>query len=297
MGNSLAAIPANCSDGPRFETSTPKELMIRKLLTLCAAAALTFSTLSSFAAETNNAAGDLKELVSRIQTKLREGQKTEELLAPELKEFDALLSKYQGDKSDDVAGILFMKAMLYGQVFDNSAKSDELMAQLKSEFPDSKPVQRMKRQEEAQKLQAKLNEGAIFPDFSEKDLGGKPLSIANYKGKVVLIDFWATWCGPCIAELPNVLATYEKHHAAGFEVIGISLDQDRTKLTSFIEKRKMPWPQYFDGKGWENKLAGIYGIQSIPATFLLNGEGKIIAKDLRGEDLEAAVAKALKAAK
>ncbi len=275
---------------------------MKKLLTLLAAASLAFPALSSFAAETNSpaaktnsAAADLKDLVTRIKAKLSDDKKTEAALAPELKEFDALLAKYKSNKSDDVANILLMKATLYGQVFDDAAKSKELMAQLKAEFPDSKPAQLIKRQEEAEKLQAKLTEGAAFPDFSEKDLDGKPLSIANYKGKVVLLDFWATWCGPCVAELPNVLETYEKHHAAGFEIIGISLDQEREKLTSFIEKKKMPWQQYFDGKGWENKLAETYGIQSIPATFLLNGEGKIIGKDLRGEALEAAVAKALPA--
>ncbi len=136
-------------------------------------------------------------------------------------------------------------------------------------------------------------DGATFPDFAEQDLAGNPLAIANYKGKVVLVDFWATWCVPCVAELPNVLAVYEKYHAKGFEVIGISLDKDKTALTSFIQKKKMPWPQYFDGQGWNNKLAAKYGISSIPATYLLNGGGKILGQDLRGDALDAAIAKAL----
>lgn len=94
-------------------------------------------------------------------------------------------------------------------------------------------------------------------------------------------------------ELPNVQKTYEKYHPKGFEIIGISLDEDEQKLKSFLKEKNIPWPQYFDGKGWENKLAMQYGIKSIPATFLLDGDGKIIAKDLRGEELEQAVAKAL----
>ena len=136
-------------------------------------------------------------------------------------------------------------------------------------------------------------EGLKFPGFEEKDVAGKPLSIDNYKGKVVLIDFWATWCGPCVAELPNVLKVYEKHHGKGFDIIGISLDQDEAKLTSFTKQKNMTWQQFFDGQGWGNKLAAKYGVNSIPATFLLDGEGKIIGKDLRGEALEEAVTKAL----
>lgn len=270
--------------------------MIRKLFTLIAAATLLCSTANSFAAETNSPASDLKDLVGRIRTKMREGKPTEQSLAPELKDFDALLAKYKNEKTDDVANILYMKASLYGEVLDNEKKQQELFAQLQKDFPNSTAVKRLKQQEEVAKLQAQFKPGATFPDFSKKDLDGKPLSIAAYKGKgkVVLLDFWATWCGPCVAELPNVLETYKKHHGDGFEIIGISLDQEREKLTSFIKQKGMTWPQFFDGKGWENELAQKYGIQSIPATFLLDGEGKIIAKDLRGEALENAVASALK---
>jgi peroxiredoxin len=142
-----------------------------------------------------------------------------------------------------------------------------------------------------------LAEGSAFPDFNEKDLNGKPLSVANYRGKILLLDFWATWCGPCVGELPNVLKTYEKHHPQGFEIIGISLDQDEKQLTKFLAQKNIPWQQYFDGKGWENKLASKYGVESIPATFLLDAKGKILGKDLRGEALEDAVTQALAANK
>jgi peroxiredoxin len=131
------------------------------------------------------------------------------------------------------------------------------------------------------------------PDFSGQNYSGKQLSLIDLRGKLVVLDFWATWCGPCRVELPNVLKTYGKYHDKGFEIIGISLDQDQKQLESFVKDKKMTWPQFFDGKGWQNKLAQKYGVNSIPATYLLDGDGKIIAKDLRGEELEAAIAKAL----
>ena len=253
-----------------------------------------------FAAPTSNATAGLQDLVAKIQTKLETGKNTEKDLANELKEFDVLLAKHQGEKTDEVASILFMEAMLYVQVLDNTEKGTALLTRLKTDFPDTKPgknadeiIASIKKQAEAKKIKAALVDGAVFPDFAEKDLAGKPLAIANFKGKVVLVDFWATWCGPCVAELPNVLKAYEKYHAKGFEVIGISLDKDETALNSFIKKKNMPWPQYFDGQGWQNKLAAKYGITSIPATYLLNGEGKIIGQDLRGEALDEAIAKAL----
>jgi len=184
-------------------------------------------------------------------------------------------------------------ATLYSQVLDNEAKGDEVLEQLKRDFPDSKPVAMLKQQEASKKIRAGLVKGAVFPGIQEKDLAGKPLSISGFKGKVVLVDFWDTWCGPCVAELPNVLKAYEKHHAAGFEIVGISLDSDRQKLETFIKQKNMTWPQFFDGQGWQNKLGQKYGVNSIPATYLLDGEGKIIGSNLRGEALEAAVAKAL----
>ena len=136
--------------------------------------------------------------------------------------------------------------------------------------------------------------GSRLPDFSARDLRGRRISSADLRGKVVLIDFWATWCGPCVAELPNVLKAYEEYHPKGFEIIGISLDKSRDALTGFIKEKNMPWAQYFDGLGWNNKLGEQCGIHSIPATFLLDGEGKIIAKNLRGPALAEKLAALLK---
>lgn len=271
--------------------------MRNRILAALAVGSLLFTSPSVLAQEKSAATTELKELMTKVSAKLKESKRTEKDLADELKEFDTLLAKHKGEKTDDVAQILYMKAQLYLQVLSNPDKGAELIAQLKRDFPDTKQgksadqvLESIKKQAEAKKMQDSLAEGTKFPDFNEKDVAGKPLSIANYKGKVVLIDFWATWCGPCVKELPNVLKAYEKHHANGFEIIGISLDKDKEKLESFTKEKNMPWQQFFDGQFWNNKLAVKYGVNSIPATYLLDGEGKIIGKDLRGEALEAAVA-------
>ena len=130
-------------------------------------------------------------------------------------------------------------------------------------------------------------------EFAFTDLEGNEVDLAKMKDKVTLIDFWATWCGPCIVEMPNVIETYNKHKEAGFDVIGISLDEDKAALEQFIKSNEMPWPQYFDGKGWANEIAQRFGIGSIPATFLIGKDGKVVASNLRGEALEEAVTKAL----
>jgi peroxiredoxin len=251
-------------------------------------------------AEANDTSSELKALVTKVQNKLHDGKKSETDFADELKEFDTLIDKHKAEKTDDAARIVFMKAMLYLEVFHKGDKAIELVEQVKKDYPDTQAaknaddvLESMKQQEAALKVQSTLVEGAKFPDFDEKDVAGKPLSIANYKGKVVLLDFWATWCVPCVGELPNVIKAYEKHHDKGFEIIGISLDKNEEGLKNFTKDRNMTWQQYFDGKGWSNKLAQKYGVQSIPATFLLDGEGKIIGRDLRGEALEEAVTKAL----
>jgi thiol-disulfide isomerase/thioredoxin len=282
--------------------------MTKYLSTLLLATATLLAGSPLFAASTNDPTVQLKALITKVKADIQAGKKTEAALADDLKQFDVLLAEHKGEKTDAVANILFMKATLYAEVLQDNAKADAIIAQLKTEFPDTHIVAALKQQEAveaaakkqqeaveaaAKKTQASLVAGAKFPDFTEKDPEGKPLSLANYKGKLVLIDFWATWCGPCRAEIPNVVATYKKYHGQGFEIIGVSLDDDRQKMLTYTKENGMAWPQYFDGQGWGNKLAVKFGIEAIPATYLLNGNGVIIGTDLRGNDLSQAVAKAL----
>jgi len=233
---------------------------------------------------------EFKQLFEQISAKLQAGQHAEADFTAELKSFDTLVAKYAKDHPEDAAMISVMKARLYLEVFENSAKAVVMLKQIKADFPGTQVAANIDKV--VASLEAKLAAdsalavGAVFPNIGEPDTDGKAIDLAAYKGKVVLVDFWATWCGPCVAELPNVIAAYGKFHAKGFEIVGVSLDQDRAKLDAFLKEKNITWRQYFDGQGWQNKVSTKYGIDSIPATFLLDGEGKIIAKDLRGDALD-----------
>lgn len=131
--------------------------------------------------------------------------------------------------------------------------------------------------------------------FTQKDMNGKEIDFQGVnKGKVLLLDFWASWCGPCRRENPNVVAAYEKYHKKGFEILGISLDKDKTKWKAAVEKDKLTWQNLSDLKGWDNEVAKMYAIRSIPSNFLIDANGIIIAKNLRGEDLEKKLEELLK---
>ena len=245
---------------------------------------------------------ELQALITKIQTKygkLGPGPKTEKDFAEEVKEFDTLLTQHKAEKTDDVAQILFMKAMLYVQVLDNADRAVTLFKQVKTDFPGTRfgngvdpIIANIEQMETMKKNEAALIIGSSFPSFDETDITGKQMTLSKYRGKVLLVDFWATWCGPCLMELPYVLSTYEKYHGQGFEIVGISGDKDLATLANFVKTKNMPWQQFFD-VGASNKLAIRYGAMTIPTTYLLDREGKIIAKSLRGEQLEQAVADAL----
>ncbi len=126
-------------------------------------------------------------------------------------------------------------------------------------------------------------------DFEVRSITGDVVGPSKFRGKVLLLDFWATWCGPCRAEMPNVKRVYAKYHDKGFEILGISLDRSRRDLDRYLADNGITWPQYFDGKYWQNEIAQRYGIQSIPSTFLIDRKGKIRYRSLRGPALERAV--------
>lgn len=129
--------------------------------------------------------------------------------------------------------------------------------------------------------------GMKFTELEMNDLEGKPVKLSQWagKGNCVLIDFWASWCGPCRQEMPNVVANYKKYHDKGFEIVGVSFDSKSDAWKKAVSELGMTWPQMSDLKGWESAGAKAYGITSIPASVLLDAEGKIIGMNLRGEAL------------
>ncbi|WP_025146421.1 AhpC/TSA family protein [Pedobacter jeongneungensis] len=137
----------------------------------------------------------------------------------------------------------------------------------------------------------KTQEGVEAQDFTQPDVDGKIVKLSDYRGKYVLIDFWASWCAPCRRENPNVLKVYEQYKSKGFEVLGVSLDKaaDKAKWLKAIADDKLTWKQVGDLKGWENAAAALYDVKAIPMNFLIDPSGKIIAKDLRGTVLEAKI--------
>lgn len=128
--------------------------------------------------------------------------------------------------------------------------------------------------------------GSQMADFVQADTSGRPVKLSSFRGKYVLVDFWASWCGPCRAENPNVLKVYDAYKDKGFTVLGISLDDKAANWKKAIRDDKMPWTQLSDLKGWKNEISTSYGIQGIPSNLLIDPTGKIIAKDLRGAMLE-----------
>jgi peroxiredoxin len=136
--------------------------------------------------------------------------------------------------------------------------------------------------------------GNFAPDFTMNDTEGNPVSLSQFKGQYVLVDFWASWCGPCRGENPNVVAAYKKYKNKNFTVLGVSLDEDKDAWMNAIQKDGLTWKHISDLKGWQSAVVPVYGIEGIPYNVLLDPEGKILATELRDKELDAFLSKTLK---
>ena len=136
--------------------------------------------------------------------------------------------------------------------------------------------------------------GEAAPEFAATTIAGRPLKSQDLQGKVVLLDFWATWCAPCVAEIPNIKRLREKFSANGrFEVVGFSLDDHEASVAEFVRQQGLSWPQIMLGPDESNSIRMLYNVGSIPATFLIDADGRVVANDLRGSALEAKVSELL----
>jgi len=201
------------------------------------------------------------------------------------KEIEEFIKKYPGSH---VAPLAILKH------YHLSVDGDKMEELYNALLPNVKVVP-ISQYISQQVVEAKKNPiGKVLPDFSQADTAGNALSLSSLQGKYVLVDFWASWCGPCRQENPNLVTAFQKYKDKNFIVLGVSLDKAKKPWIDAIQMDNLTWPQVSDLKGWQNAAAQQYQIYSIPQNFLLDPEGKVIAKNLRGPALEQTLSNILK---
>jgi peroxiredoxin len=206
-------------------------------------------------------------------------------------EHDATISYAQSNPSSIVGAWAIAKNMLFDP-------DPEVLKKAFAAFAPS--VQQSKYGKQIKKaldIAERIATGQPAPEFTMNDTTGKPVSLSSFKGRFVLVDFWASWCGPCRRENPNVVAIFAKYGGKDFTILGVSLDDQKEPWLKAISNDHLAWNQVSDLKGWKNAAADLYGVKSIPSNFLVDPDGKIIGHNLRGDALEEALAKALKSEK
>ena len=240
---------------------------------------------------------ELTKQMSAIYKSLSDSTLTDEQREEASKNIEATEEKMMGVMKEGItnnitnaAGIYLLKQNFYYMEVEDL---DPLMAQIPAAYANDETIIRIKDNVEKMKATAV---GQKFTDFEMQTPDGKAVKLSDYvgKGKVTLIDFWASWCGPCRREMPNLVEAYKKYKNKGFEIVGVSLDRDAEAWKNGIKQLKITWPQMSDLKYWDCEGAKLYAVSSIPHTVLVDGEGTILARGLHGEELQEKIAEALK---
>ncbi len=218
-----------------------------------------------------DAAADVKSETSVQRLMLSSEQVGDRKLA--LEDWEKMLAAHWSD-FPSAADNFSLEELHLGLVEEFApARTEALVAELvKHKDP---AIADMAREKQAGlKAMAELKSKPLELKFKAMD--GSEVDLAKLRGKVVLVDFWATWCGPCMGALPRLLASYAKFHERGFEIVGISLDEDEAALKKVLKSKKISWPQFFDGRGWESEIAHRFGITALPTLWLVNKEGMLV---------------------